>query len=116
MEWKKRKQKILSSRPQQAPFNEDMKSFMAQLFEQNFSAMEERPQKQMGERFEKMQSELKGSLKDANVEVDNIEPSTSKPSPSKPSPIKPSPSKPSSSKPPPSIPSTRRSKRLVKNP
>uniref|UniRef100_A0A0D3AST8 Ubiquitin-like protease family profile domain-containing protein n=1 Tax=Brassica oleracea var. oleracea TaxID=109376 RepID=A0A0D3AST8_BRAOL len=111
----KRKQKSLSSRPQQAPFNEDMKSFMAQLFEQNFSAMEERLKKHMGERFEKMQSELKGSLKDANVEVDNIEPSTSKPSPSKPSPIKPSPSKPSSSKPPPSIPSTRRSKRLDVN-
>ncbi|KAF3545469.1 hypothetical protein DY000_02003094 [Brassica cretica] len=107
----KRKQKILSYRPQQAPFNEDMKSFMAQLFEQNFSAMEERLQKQMGERFEKMQSELKGSLKDASVEVDDIEPSTCKPSPSKPSPIKPSPSKP-----PPSIPSPRGSKRLVKNP
>ncbi|CDY18297.1 BnaC09g30470D [Brassica napus] len=84
---------------------------MAQLFEHNFSAMEERLQKQMGERFEKMQSELKGSLKDASVEVDDIEPSTSKPSPSKPLPIKPSPSKPSSSKPPPSIPSPRRSKR-----
>ncbi|KAF3492973.1 hypothetical protein DY000_02054345 [Brassica cretica] len=83
---------------------------MAQLFEQNFSAMEERLQKQMGERFEKMQSELKGSLKDASVEVDDIEPSTSKPSP-----IKPSPSKPSSSKPPPSIPSPRRSKRLDVN-
>nr|VDD55410.1 unnamed protein product [Brassica oleracea] len=96
---------------QQAPFNEDKKSFMAQLFEQNFSAMEERLQKQMGERFEKMLSELKGSLKDASVEVDDIEPSTSKPSP-----IKPSPSKPSSSKPPLSIPSPRRSKRLVKNP
>ncbi|CDY35267.1 BnaC03g59560D [Brassica napus] len=91
----KKKQKILSSRPQQAPFKEDMKSFMAQLFEQNFSAMEERLQKQMGERFEKMQYELKGSLKDASVEVDDIEPLTSKPSPSKPSPIKPSPSKPS---------------------
>ncbi|KAG2289106.1 hypothetical protein Bca52824_048710 [Brassica carinata] len=106
----KRKQKILSYRPQQAPFNEDMKSFMAQLFEQNFSAMEERLQKQMGERFEKMQSELKGSLKDASVEVDDIEPSTCKPSPSKPSHIKPSPSKP-----PPSIPSPRRSKRLDVN-
>ncbi|KAG2256390.1 hypothetical protein Bca52824_075684 [Brassica carinata] len=64
----------------------------------------------MGERFEKMLSELKGSLKDASVEVDDIEPSTSKPSP-----IKPSPSKPSSSKPPLSIPSPRRSKRLDVN-
>ena len=115
MEWKKGSKRF-SLLDQQAPFNEDKKSFMAQLFEQNFSAMEERLQKQMGERFEKMLSELKGSLKDASVEVDDIEPSTSKPSPSKPSPIKPSPSKPSSSKPPPSIPSTRRSKRLVKNP
>ncbi|CDY55148.1 BnaC05g50250D [Brassica napus] len=77
--------------------------------------MEERLQKQMGEIFEKMQSELKGSLKDASVEVDDIEPSTRKPSPRKPSPINPSPSKPSSSKPPPSIPTLRRSKRLVKN-
>lgn len=41
----KRKQKVLCSRPQHAPFNEDMKSFMAQLFEQIFSAMEERLQK-----------------------------------------------------------------------
>ena len=122
----KRKQKVLCSRPQHAPFNEDMKSFMAQLFEHNFSAMEERLQKQMGERFEKMQSELKGSLKDASVEVDDLEPSksepsTSEPSPSKPTPSKPtlskpSPSKPSSSKPPPSIPSLRRSKRWVNNP
>ena len=85
MEWKKGSKRF-SLLDQQAPFNEDKKSFMAQLFEQNFSAMEERPQKQMGERFEKMQSELKGSLKDARVEVDDIEPSTSKPSPSKPSP------------------------------
>uniref|UniRef100_A0A0D3BXT2 Ubiquitin-like protease family profile domain-containing protein n=1 Tax=Brassica oleracea var. oleracea TaxID=109376 RepID=A0A0D3BXT2_BRAOL len=47
--------------------------------------MEERLQKQMGERFDKMQSEFKGSLKDASVEVDDIEPSTRKPSPRKPS-------------------------------
>ncbi|KAG2268774.1 hypothetical protein Bca52824_063329 [Brassica carinata] len=111
----KRKQKVLCSRPQHAPFNEDMKSFMAQLFQQNFYAMEKRLQKQMGEIFEKMQSELKGSLKDASVEVEDIEPSTRKPSPRKPSPINPSPSKPSSSKPPPSIPSPRRSKCLDVN-
>ncbi|KAF8102825.1 hypothetical protein N665_0193s0008 [Sinapis alba] len=116
----KRKHKVLSTRPQQAPFNEDMKAFVAQLFQQNFSAMEERLQKQIGERFEKMQSDLKGSVKDAGVEVEHREPSCSKPSPSKPSPrkpsqSKPSPSKPSPSKPSPSKPLPRKSKRLDVN-
>ncbi|KAF8114124.1 hypothetical protein N665_0041s0013 [Sinapis alba] len=101
----KRKHKVLSTRPQQAPFNEDMKAFVAQLFQHNFSAMEERLQKQIGERFEKMQSDLKGSVKDAGVEVEHGEPSCSKPSPSKPSPRKPSQSQPSPSKPSPSKPS-----------
>ncbi|CAH8352433.1 unnamed protein product [Eruca vesicaria subsp. sativa] len=93
----RRKQKVLSTRPKDpSPFNEDMKSFVANLFQQKFSAMEERLQKQMGERFEKMHSELKVSFKDAAVEV---EPSPSKSSPTKPSPSKPSPSKPYPTKP-----------------
>ncbi|KAF8109285.1 hypothetical protein N665_0098s0013 [Sinapis alba] len=73
----KRKHKVLFTRPRPAPFNEDMKVFVAQLFQQNFSAMEERLQKQIGERFEKMQSDLKGSVKDAGVEVEHGEPSCS---------------------------------------
>ena len=43
----KRKHKVLSSGPKQAPFNEDMKAFVTQLFEHNFSGMERRLQKQM---------------------------------------------------------------------
>ncbi|CAH8363613.1 unnamed protein product [Eruca vesicaria subsp. sativa] len=58
----KMKHKVLSARPQQAPLGEDMKTWMAQLFQQNIEAMEDRLQKQMAERFEKMQSELKGHL------------------------------------------------------
>ncbi|KAF8115981.1 hypothetical protein N665_0024s0008 [Sinapis alba] len=38
----KRKHKVLSSKAKQSPFNEDMKAFVAQLFQQDFSAMEER--------------------------------------------------------------------------
>ncbi|KAG2264354.1 hypothetical protein Bca52824_071433 [Brassica carinata] len=41
----KRKHKVLASGAKQAPFNEDMKAFMTQLFEQNFSGMEQRIQK-----------------------------------------------------------------------
>ncbi|CAH8300298.1 unnamed protein product, partial [Eruca vesicaria subsp. sativa] len=45
----KGKQKVLSTRPKgPAPFSEDMKSFVANLLQQNFSAMEERIHKQMG--------------------------------------------------------------------
>ena len=73
-----------------------MKAFAAQLFQQNFFVMEERLHKQMGENFEKIQYELKYSLKDAGIEAEHGELSTSKPSPSKLSP--------------------RRFKRLVKNP
>ncbi|CAH8382088.1 unnamed protein product [Eruca vesicaria subsp. sativa] len=65
----KRKQKVLCSSAKQTPFNEGMKSFVAQLFQQNFSAMEERLEKQMGERFEKLQSELRGSVKDSTVDA-----------------------------------------------
>ncbi|CAH8306580.1 unnamed protein product [Eruca vesicaria subsp. sativa] len=80
--------------------------------------MEERLQKQMGERFEKFQSELRGSVKDvtvnATIYAEEVEPLATKPSPSnqsstkpslsnqsptKPSPIKPSPIKPAPSKP-----------------
>ncbi|CAH8386955.1 unnamed protein product, partial [Eruca vesicaria subsp. sativa] len=93
----KRKQKVLSTRPKgPAPFSEDMKSFVANLFQQNFSAMEERLQKHMGERFEKMHSELKYSFTDAAVEV---EPSSSKPSATKPSSTNQTPSEPTSTKP-----------------
>lgn len=107
----KRKQKVLHTRAQQAPFDEDMKEFVANLFQQNFAAMEQRLEKQMGERFEEIKSELKVLRRDSSVEV---EPSTSKPPPSNPSPNKPAssnpqPSKPASSNPP------RRSNRLVKN-
>ncbi|CAH8356898.1 unnamed protein product [Eruca vesicaria subsp. sativa] len=105
----KRKQKVLSTRPKgPAPFSEDMKSFVANLFQQNFSAMEERLQKQMGERFEKMHYELKYSFNDAAVEV---EPSSSKPTDTKPSstnltPSEPTSTKPSTSKPSPTKPSS----------
>lgn len=107
----KRKQKVLHTRAQQAPFDEDMTEFVANLFQQNFAAMEQRLEKQMGERFEEIKSELKVLRRDSSVEV---EPSTSKPPPSNPSPNKPAssnpqPSKPASSNPP------RRSNRLVKN-
>ncbi|KAG2271243.1 hypothetical protein Bca52824_065798 [Brassica carinata] len=33
----KKKHKVLSTRPKQAPFNEDMKAFVARLFEASFS-------------------------------------------------------------------------------
>ncbi|KAF8087237.1 hypothetical protein N665_0594s0012 [Sinapis alba] len=112
----KRKHKVLSSKAQQSPFNEDMKAFVAQLFQQNFYAMEERLQKQMDAKFEQMQSEFKDSLKDVCIEVEHTQPSSSNLSPSKPSPSKPSTSKPSTSnlsptKPSTSKPSPRRSKR-----
>ncbi|KAG2334116.1 hypothetical protein Bca52824_005296 [Brassica carinata] len=41
----KRKHKVLHTRPQQAPFDEDMKTFVTQLFQQGFAAMEERLEK-----------------------------------------------------------------------
>ena len=41
---KKRKQKVLSTGPKKAPFNEDMKVFVTQMFEQNFPGMEQRLQ------------------------------------------------------------------------
>ncbi|KAF8112867.1 hypothetical protein N665_0059s0005 [Sinapis alba] len=88
----------------------DMKAFVAQLFQQNFNAMEERLHKQMDAKFEQMQSEFKDSLKDVCIEVEHTQPSSSNLSPSKPSTSKPltsnlSPTKPSTSKP-----SPRRSK------
>uniref|UniRef100_A0A0D3CBM6 Ubiquitin-like protease family profile domain-containing protein n=1 Tax=Brassica oleracea var. oleracea TaxID=109376 RepID=A0A0D3CBM6_BRAOL len=76
----KRKHKVLSSGPKQEPFNEDMKVFVTQLFEHNFSGMEQRLQKQMDETFEQMQIELKDSRKEASVEVELGEPSPTKPS------------------------------------
>uniref|UniRef100_A0A0D3AMY1 DUF1985 domain-containing protein n=1 Tax=Brassica oleracea var. oleracea TaxID=109376 RepID=A0A0D3AMY1_BRAOL len=76
----KRKHKVLASGPKQAPFNEDMKAFVTQLFEHNFSGMEQRLQKQMAETFEQMWAELKDSRKEASVEVELGEPSPTKPS------------------------------------
>jgi len=90
----KRKHKVLSTGPKQAPFNEDMKAFVAQLFKQSFSGMEQRQQKQMAETFEQMRTELKDSRKEASVDVELGEPSAKKPSPKKPSPKKPSTSQP----------------------
>ncbi|KAG2254182.1 hypothetical protein Bca52824_084318 [Brassica carinata] len=90
----KRKHKVLSTGPKQAPFNEDMKAFVSQLFEQSFSGMEQRLQKQMAETFAQMRAELKASQKEASVEVELGEPSPKKPSPEKPSPTKPSTSQP----------------------
>lgn len=52
----KRKHKVLSSGPKQAPFNEDMKAFVTQLFEHNLFGMEQRLQKQMAETFEQMRT------------------------------------------------------------
>ncbi|KAG2311373.1 hypothetical protein Bca52824_022930 [Brassica carinata] len=75
----KMKHKVLSSGSKPAPFNEDMKAFVTQLFEQNFSAMEHRLQKQMAETFEQMKSELKNTRNEASVEVEHGEP----PSPTK---------------------------------
>ncbi|KAG2294374.1 hypothetical protein Bca52824_041043 [Brassica carinata] len=90
----KRKHKVLSTGPKQAPFNEDMKAFVAQVFEQSFSGMEQRLQKQMAEIFEQMRTKLKDSRKEASVEVELGEPSAKNPSPKKPSPKKPSTSQP----------------------
>ncbi|KAF3611800.1 hypothetical protein DY000_02049592 [Brassica cretica] len=63
-----------------------MKAFVAQLFEQNFSGMEQRLQRQMAETFEQMRTKLKDSRKEASVDVDVElgEPSAKKPSPSQP--------------------------------
>ncbi|XP_018448733.1 uncharacterized protein LOC108820265 [Raphanus sativus] len=80
----KRKHKVLSSAPKQAPFNEDMKAFVTQLFEDNFSAMEKRLQKQMSETFEQMKSDLIASRKEASVEVEHGGPSPSKATTSQP--------------------------------
>ncbi|CAH8390793.1 unnamed protein product [Eruca vesicaria subsp. sativa] len=107
----KRKHKILSTGPKQAPFNEDMKPFVTQLFEQGFSGMEQRLQKQMAEKFEKMKTELEDSLKEPSVEVEPGESSPKKSSPNEPSPKKPSPKKPSPTKPSTSQPPLRRSTR-----
>ncbi|XP_048623801.1 uncharacterized protein LOC106393676 [Brassica napus] len=76
----KRKHKVLASGPKQDLFNEDMKAFVTQLFEHNFSGMEQRLQKQMAETFEQMRAELKDSRKEASVEVEHGEPSPTKPS------------------------------------
>ena len=76
----KRKHKVLSSGPKQVPFNENMKAFVTQLFEHNFSGIEQRLQKQMSEIFEQMRTELKDSRKEASVEVELGEPSPTKPS------------------------------------
>ncbi|KAF3593413.1 hypothetical protein DY000_02023288 [Brassica cretica] len=76
----KRKHKVLASGAKQAPFNEDMKAFMTQLFEHNFSGIEQRIQKQMAETFEQMRTELKQSRKEASVEVQLGDPSPTKPS------------------------------------
>ncbi|CAH8362593.1 unnamed protein product [Eruca vesicaria subsp. sativa] len=103
----KKKHKVLSARPQQAPLGEDMKTWMAQLFQQNIEAMEDRLQKQMAERFEKMQSELQGSLKVGGGQLDHGEASPRKSSPSKPSA-----SKANTSMPSPSKPTLRRSERV----
>ncbi|KAF8105151.1 hypothetical protein N665_0162s0030 [Sinapis alba] len=112
----KRKLKVLSSLPKQAPFTEEMKAFMTQLFEQNFHGMEQRLDKHMAETFENMKSELKDLRKNGSVEVENGEPSPTKPSTPKPSTSQPSASQPSTSQPSASQPSTsqpslRRSKR-----
>ncbi|WZZ31002.1 hypothetical protein YC2023_014403 [Brassica napus] len=82
----KRKHKVLHTRPQQAPFDEDMKTFVTQLFQQGFAAMEERLEKKMDEKFEGVQSELKNSRGDSTVQAEHGKPSPTKPSPSKPSP------------------------------
>ncbi|XP_013723154.1 uncharacterized protein LOC106426966 [Brassica napus] len=74
----KRKQKVLSSGPKKAPFNEDIKIFVTQLLEQNFPGMEQRLQKQIAETFEQMRAELKDSHKEASVEVELGEPSPTK--------------------------------------
>ncbi|XP_048605836.1 uncharacterized protein LOC125583243 [Brassica napus] len=76
----KRRHKVLSSGPKQAPFNEDMKAFVTQLFEHNFSGMEQRLQKQMAETFDQMRTELKDLRKEPSVEVELGEPSPTKPS------------------------------------
>jgi len=80
----KRKHKVLSTGPKQAPFIEDMKAFVAQLFKQSFSRMEQRLQRLMTETFEQMRTELKDSRKEASVDVELGEPSAKKPSPSQP--------------------------------
>ncbi|KAG2324276.1 hypothetical protein Bca52824_007004 [Brassica carinata] len=58
----KRKHKFLHTRPQQA-FDEDMKTFVTQLFQQGFAAMEERLEKKMDEKFEGVRKALKDFLK-----------------------------------------------------
>ncbi|CAH8296352.1 unnamed protein product [Eruca vesicaria subsp. sativa] len=84
----KRKHKVLSTEPKQPVLNEDMKAWVKELFEQNFNAMELRLHKQMDEKFETLQSELKGSRKDARVELKDSgndgQPTPTKPSTSQP--------------------------------
>ncbi|CAH8380296.1 unnamed protein product [Eruca vesicaria subsp. sativa] len=84
----KRKHKVFSTEPKQPVLNDDMKALVKELFEQNFNAMELRLQKQMDEKFETLQSELKGSRKDARVELKDSgndgQPTPTKPSTSQP--------------------------------
>ncbi|CAH8362811.1 unnamed protein product [Eruca vesicaria subsp. sativa] len=84
----KRKHKVLSTEPKQPVLNDDMKAWVKELFEQNFNAMELRLHKQMDEKFETLQSELKGSRKDARVELkysgNDGQPTPTKPSTSQP--------------------------------
>ncbi|CAH8363232.1 unnamed protein product [Eruca vesicaria subsp. sativa] len=80
----KRKHKVLSTEPKQPVLNDDMKAWVKELFEQNFNAMELRLQKQMDEKFETLQSELKGSRKDARVELKDSG-NDGQPTPTKPS-------------------------------
>ncbi|CAH8352090.1 unnamed protein product [Eruca vesicaria subsp. sativa] len=84
----KRKHKVLSTEPKQPVLNDDMKAWVKELFEQNFNAMELRLQKQMDEKFETLQSELKGSRKDDRVELKDFgndgQPTPTNPSTSQP--------------------------------
>lgn len=75
----KRKHKVLNGGSKQPSFNEDMKTFMAQLFEQSISAMEQRMEKKMDEKLEQLEHRLKAPTKEPRVEVEDGE----TPSPSK---------------------------------
>ncbi|KAJ4889875.1 hypothetical protein Rs2_29623 [Raphanus sativus] len=75
----RRKHKVLNGGSKQPSFNEDMKAFMAQLFEQSISAMEQRMEKKMDEKLEQLEHRLKAPTKEPCVEVEDGE----TPSPSK---------------------------------
>lgn len=75
----RRKHKVLNGGSKQPSFNEDMKAFMAQLFEQSISAMEQRMEKKMDEKLEQLEHRLKAPTKEPRVEVEDGE----TPSPSK---------------------------------